>query len=287
MSSVSAIQSNGNIYTDTATKPRQGAADVTVTGGSGASSNVSISGAAREMAKNDPSTQPRFKLADFVAGWFNKDFPQDVMDEARARLDDIKANGELGANGPMMLPLLPENQALLDSFHQEMKSIRDAGFENETPAQSERFNLLMNLSMRLRMVGWEKPMTEVDVQREFDISNYMAKLSANDPAPVPGGDSDTTAEQVIAEMESKAVPSAWHQRWQGEGLTMPEDVVVSRQRSVLLDVAEAAGIGEDEFLAKLRELAGSQKGNALTLAIENFISERYVALAESQKTQAA
>lgn len=287
MSSISAVQSNANTYSNAATKSRQDAGDVTQTNGTSASSNVSISSAAREMAKNDPGEQPRFKLADDFVRWINKDFPQDVMDEAQSKLDDIKANGGLGANGPMMLPLLPENQKLLDSFQQEMKVIDSAGFENATPAQSARFSILMNLSMRLRMVGWEKPMTEADVQRKLDVSFAMAKLSHNDPAPEPGGDSDmNSTRKIIDDMRSGAMPSNRRQRWQKEGLTMPENVTLSPDRSMWLDVAKAAGIGEDELLAKLREQAGRLKGNTLTHAIESFISDRYVALKESQKTQA-
>ena len=64
---------------------------------------------------------------------------------------------------------------------------------------------------------------------------------------------------------------------------MPEDVTLSRDRSMWLDVAEAAGISENEFLAKLREQAGNLERSALTRAIENFISERYVALKESKQ----
>lgn len=70
---------------------------------------------------------------------------------------------------------------------------------------------------------------------------------------------------------------------------MPEDVTLSRNRSMWLDVAEAAGISESEFLAKLREQAGSLKRGALTRAIESFISERYVArnrnISSSQRMQ--
>lgn len=276
MSAISAVQSAGNVYSNTTTEPRQSAGDLAPSGS--ASSVVSISDAAREVARDG-----HLKVADYVAGWFNKDFPQDVIDEAQARHDDIKAHGILGASGPIMLPLLPENQKLLEGFQQEMKDIHAAGFENATPAQSERFNLLLNLSMRLRMVGWEKPMTEADVRREFDISIAMAKISHNDPIPAPSTDSEKSAAQIRAEIESKAVPSNWRQRWQDEGLTMPENVTLSRDRSMWLDVAEAAGISENEFLTKVREQAGSLKYSALTRAIENFISERYVALKESKQ----
>lgn len=287
MSAISTVQSHGNVYTHAATNPRQNADGVASTGGADASSTVSISSAAREAAKNDPGAQSGYKLPDYIAGWFNKDFSQDVLDEARARLDDIKANGEIGAGGPMNLPLLPENQKLMDGFQQEMQSIRSAGWENATPAQSERFNLLLNLSMRLQLVGWKKPMAEADVQRELDVSMVMAKMSANDPVPAPSENSDATTKRDIADMQAGAVPAVWRQRWQKEGLTMPEDVTLSPGLSLWPDMARAAGIGDEEFLAKARDMAGSLKGHALTRAIESFISERYTALVESRQSYAA
>lgn len=288
MVSTSTVQPSSNVYGYTATQPRAKAAHESSTGSAGASSQVSISAAAREAARNEQDT--RFKLPDYIGQWFNKDFPQDVLDEAKARLEDIKANGELGAGGPVMLPLLPENQKLLGSFRQEMKSIKDAGWTNATPAQNERFNLLMNLSARLQMVGWREPMTEADVQRELDISAVMAKLSAQNPAPPPAEDSAVSDEESAAEMQkiiadqrAGAVPSVWRQRWEKEGLEMPEDVVLSPDRSMWLDLAAEAGIGSDEFLSKLRDMAVGLKGNALTHAMERFISERYVALGETQE----
>jgi hypothetical protein len=278
----SAASSYGNVYGSYAAKPRQETA-----GAASAASEVSISNAAREAAKNDQDVHPGYKLPDYIAGWFNKDFPPDVVDEARARLDDIKANGEVGAGGPMNLPLLPENQKLLDSFRQEMNSIRSAGWENATPAQAERLNLLMNLSMRVQLVGWKTPMTEADAQREFDVANLMAKMSANDPVPAPGGNPETNTERDIADMRAGAVPAVWRQRWQKEGLPMPENVTLPPGRSLWLDMAQAAGIGEEEFLSKAREMAASLKGHALTQAIEGFISERYTMLAESRQAQSA
>jgi len=275
MSSIFPVQSSGGIYRNTATKSPQNTADARLTRSTGTGTNVSISDAAREAAKSDRSAQSGIKVPDYIARWFNKDFPPEVMQAAQARLDDIKANGRVGAEGPANLPLLPENQKLLDSFHQEMESIGSAGFQNATPAQSERFNLLMNLSMRLQLAGWEKPMAESDVQREFDISNAMAKLSVNDPLPALGGDSGQVANEAITDMQSGGVPTAWRQRWQKEGLTMPENITPSPDRSMWLDVAQAAGIGKDEFLATLRELAGNLEGHALTHAVESFISERY------------
>lgn len=281
MSTLSAVQSLMNIYGSAATQSRKAAttsqsADASTTAGT----SVTISSAAREAAKNDASATTGFKLPDYVSSWFNKDFPQDVVDEATARLADIKTHGSLGAEGPLNLPLLPENQALSDSFRAEMKSIREAGLENATPEQSARFNLLMNLNMRLQLTGWEKPMTEADVQREFDISNVMGKLSAKDPQPAPPTDEEV--ERMIADTGSGTVPSVWTRRWEQAGLEMPENVETSPDRSMWLDVAEAAGIGADEFMSKLRELSDDNKGSALTRAIESFISERYVAMTEAQ-----
>lgn len=285
---ISAIQSAGNGYGHAATQSRTNAVYGGSTAGASASSQVTISAAAREAARNGPDAG--LKLPDYVAGWFNKDFSQDVLDEAKARLADRRVDGELGAGGPMMLPLLPENQALLDGFRREMKGIRAAGWENATPAQSERVNLLTNMSARLLMVGWQKPMTEADVQREFDISSAMAKLSVNDPVPAPAEDphaiDPNAAEDMrktIADQRAGAVPGAWRQRWEEQGLVMPTKVTLSPERAMWLDLANAAGIGDDEFVSTLRDMAVSLKGNALTRAMETFISERYVALTEAQE----
>jgi len=286
MSLISAVQLSEIVHGKSANKPYTNAGAIASTRDALPGSDVSISSAAIEMAENDQSVSSGLKVPDYMTGWFNKDFPPDVMNAARARLDDIKANGRLGADGPVNLPLLPENQKLLDDFRQEMKNIRSAGLEKATPAQSERFNLLMNLSMRLQLTGWEKPMAEADVQREFDISNAMAKLSLDDPDMTPGNYSGMASSGAISGRTGE-VPDSWRQRWQNEGLVMPENVTVSPVRSMLLDVAQAAGIGEEEFLTKLRELSGDLKGSALTHAIESYISERYVALTESQKDQAA
>lgn len=47
--------------------------------------------------------------------------------------------------------------------------------------------------------------------------------------------------------------------------------------SLWLDLAEKAGIRQDEFMAKARDLAAHLKGNALTQAVERFISDYYLA----------
>lgn len=277
MSSIPAVHSSANIHRALAAQSRPSATGAASSGDSAAGSTVNISAAAREAAKNDDGLQPRIKLPDFIAKWFSKDFPPDVLDEAKVRLDDIKAHGEIGANGPSNLPLLPENQKLLDDFHHEMQGIRAAGLPNATPARSERFNLLMNLSMRLQQTGWEKPMNEADVQRQFDVSNAMAKLSLDDPALAPAVGSAQMPDWSGTAPDPAAVPAAWREHWDQEGLAMPRDVALAPDRSMWLDVAQAAGIGQDEFLAKVRDLAGNLKGNALTRAVESFISGRYLA----------
>lgn len=54
-----------------------------------ASTRVSISGAAREAARSDATAGAQ--LPEFISSWFNKAFPQDVIDEAKARLADTRA----------------------------------------------------------------------------------------------------------------------------------------------------------------------------------------------------
>lgn len=248
---------------------------------------MSISAAAREAARNDAAGRPGLRLSDAVREWFNKDFSPDVLAEAKARLEDIRDNGELGAFGPMNLPLLPENQALLDDFRQEMRELSAGGHARMNEEQSARFNLLMNLGMRLQLVGWEKPMTEADVQHEFDISNAMAKLARDDPSLRPPALPERMPEEFIADTQSGKVPAVWRERWESAGLTMPTETSLSPERSMWLDLAESAGIDADEFMTVLRGMAGDLKGQALTRAMENFISERYLAFKEAQEAAAA
>ncbi len=255
--------------------------------GTTASSQVSISAAAREAARNDAAIRPGLKLSDAVMQWFNKDFSSDILDEAKARLEDIRENGELGAFGPMNLPLLPENQQLLDGFRQEMRELSAGGHANMNEEQSARFNLLMNLGMRLQLVGWEKPMTEADVQREFDVSNAMAKLVHDDPSLKPPTPPERAPEEVVADIQSGKAPAVWRERWSAAGLTMPTEATLLPERSMWLDLAAAAGIDTDEFMTTLRGMAGDLKGQALTRAMESFISERYLAMMETQKAAAA
>lgn len=266
-----------------------GVAGASATGDAG--TQVSISAAAREAAASDAENHAGYKLPDSVMQWFTKDFSPDVLDEAKARLQAIRENGELGANGPAGLPMLPENQALHDSFRAEMKALSANGVANMNEDQSARFNLLMNLDMKLQMSGWQKPLTEADVQREFDVSNAMAKLANDDPSlrpPTSSSDTDDSGnakETVIPPLDR--VAPVWRERWNAEGLTMPTNVELSPDRSMWLTLADAADIGEDEFMTHMRDLAGNLSGHALTSAMESFISERYVAKQEAERAAAA
>lgn len=285
MSLISAVSSQYSGFSAVVGQ-RRSVADSAPAAGATASSQVSISAAAREAAKNDSTPRPGLKLSAAVAQWFNKDFSPEVLTEAKARLEDIRENGELGASGPMNLPLLPENQELLDDFRQEMRELSARGHARMNEEQSARFNLLMNLGMRLQLVGWEKPMTEADVQRELDVSAAMAKLVRDDPGlrpPAPAAPSDKALKETVADFRSGKVPTVWRERWEAAGLTMPTETAVSPGRSMWLDLAGAAGVGTDEFMTALRGMAGDLKGQALTRAMESFISDRYVAFKAAQE----
>lgn len=287
MSVTTMVQSYGQLYGASAAQPRRASVAAEAVADTPASSTVSISAAAREAAKNETASSSGIKLPGSIMQWFNKDFPADVIDEARARLADIQANGELGASGPMNLPLLPENQVLQDSFRQERKELAANGYTNMSEEQSARFNLLLNLDLRLQQTGWKSPMTEADVQREFDISNAMAKLANEDPSLRPPPMADDTSAGDAADLQSGAITSAWRERWEEAGLVMPTAVTITPGHDMWTALGEAAGIGENELLTQLRSLANNLQGSALTRGLENFISERYVAMkAEQEKVPA-
>lgn len=281
MSSISVVQSKTNITTTSETGPNQSVAEATTSTTS--SSKVYISLEAWQASNYDQNVTG-IKAPDYMTQWFNKDFSQDIMDGAKARLTDIKANGSLGSGGPMNLPLLPENQKLMDSFQEEMNSISSAGLKNATPAQSERFNTLTNLSLHLQLVGGIKSMNEADVQREFDVSMAMAKLSIADSSLLPSSNTNTFTQETLPDKSAGTTLKPWLDRWKKEGLTMPEQVNLSTNHSMWVDVANAAGIGQDEFLSKARELSTNLKGRDLTKAIESFISDRYISLTEIKNT---
>lgn len=234
------------------------------TSGATASTTVSLSAAAEQAAKDDVGT--RLKLPD-ASYWMRKDFPDDILAEAKVRLAERQTAPGIG-NGYLPstisnLPLLPENQALLDQFRQEMKEI---GHNNSSPEMNARFNRLLNLSLRVQIDGWKAPMSEADAQRELDIQLAMAVVDAENPT-----------QTVVTGTDALFDPLAgWKLRWQQEGLTMPS-VDATPGDSLWLDLADKAGISQDEFMAEARDLATRLKGNALTQAVELFISDRYLA----------
>lgn len=99
----------------------------------------------------------RLKLPD-TSYWMRRDFPDDIMAEAKSRLAERQAAPGIGdgylPSSISNLPLLPENQALLDQFRQEMKEI---GHNNSDPEQNARFNRLLNLSLRVRSKAGNHP----------------------------------------------------------------------------------------------------------------------------------
>lgn len=249
---------------------------------------VSISDAARQAAKADPggtstataTAAGGYVLPEAVRQIFDKDFSPEVLSEARRRLEAIREKGSLGAEGPLNLPLLPENKALLASFRDEMKSLSAQGVDKMDANQSARFNQLLNLSARLQMLGWKTPMTEADVAREFDIGNAMAKLAAADPSLQPAPPSTDPAQNGpgagVTLPADDAVPEVWQRRWQASGITLPSKLPGQGPGdSLWLSLAKAAGVDENTFLTHLRTLASQLDGHALTEATERYLSERY------------
>lgn len=197
-----------------------------------------------------------------------KDFPDDILAEAKTRLAERQAAPGIGdgylPNSISNLPLLPENQALLDQFRQGDR--KEIGHNNSDPEKSARFNQLLNLNMRVQIEGWKTPMSEADVQRELDIQQAMAVIDAGN-----------TTQNTVTGTDVLTDPLAgWKLRWQQEGLTMPS-VDATPGKSLWLDLAGQAGISQGEFVAKARETGNEPPGNALTQAIEQFISDRYLA----------
>lgn len=228
------------------------------------SSKVSLSEAAIQAAKDDISARQELPN---VSAWIRKEFSEDILAEAKTRLAERQAAPGIGdgylPNGIYNLPLLPENQVLLDQFRKEMKEI---GHDNSDPEKNARFNQLLNLTMRVQIEGWKTPMSEGDVQRELDIQQAMAVIDA-------GNDTQNNETNANAPADPMA---GWKLRWQQEGLTMPS-VDAIPEKPLWLDLADKAGLSQDEFMSTARELATRFKGNALTQAVEQFISDRYLA----------
>lgn len=228
------------------------------------SSSVSISNEAQSRyAAEVQAGESKYKVDPL---FMTKDFPEDIMAEAKARLaEQRQAKGSPGTPLPGavdFLPLLPENQELLAKFKAEMRSLNTSD-----PKQNRRFNELLNLTFTLQRTGWTKPMTEEDVTREINITGAMGLIQSRSPVAIPETSNDLPA-KLPEPLEG------WKRRWQEDGRTMPE-VKLVLGRSFWLDLAAGAGIGEEDFLKSARELAQSFRGEKLTQQIEGLISDRY------------
>lgn len=241
------------------------------------STTVSISNQARQAAASGGIAVPESIRQDVLAE-LNRVFPQDILDEAKARLDANQGISGSSSATPGLgnLPLLPENEALIAQIKSEMHAAHAAnkeGMTNLTP--------YVRLIQAVQSEGWKTPMSMEDAQREVDIAQAMAKLApAASEAPLSEAQQLQKDQAAMAQFEKELageVPDKLKQRWQDSGLSMPESATTTFPKSIWLGLAKAAGIGEDEFLAKARELAGNYSGNSFLQAVESFISERYTA----------
>lgn len=278
-SATSAVRSAAASQGTTSTAETSGTSGTTSTD----STTVSISDAARQAAAGGIAV-PESIRQDALAE-LNRVFPQDILDEAKARLEANQGISGSSSATPGLgnLPLLPENEALIAQIKSEMHAVHAAnkeGMTNLTP--------YVRLINAVQKEGWKAPMSMEDAQREVDISLAMSKLT-----PAAGEEPLSAAEQLqkdktaMAQFEKELageVPDKLKQRWQEAGLSMPETATTTFPQSIWLGLAKAAGIGEDEFLGKARELAGNYKGNSFLQEIEKFISERYVASSGTSTT---
>lgn len=242
-----------------------------------ASTTVNISAEARQAA----ATQGRYAVPESVRqaalAELNKVFPQDILDEAQARLQANKGiSGSSTTPGMGNLPLLPENEALLAQIKSDMHAARSANSEGMT-------NLMpyVRLIQAVQTEGWKTPMTMADAQREVDIASAMDRLTPK-PTAAPLSDAEQLKKDManVAQIQKELageIPDKWKQRWKETDLSMPESATTTFPQSIWLGLAKAAGIGEYEFLNKARELAGNLTGNNFLQAIESFVSERYAA----------
>lgn len=242
------------------------------------STTVSISNEARQAA----ATESRFAVPESVRqaaqAELNRVFPQDILDEAQARLQANQGISGSSSATPGLgnLPLLPENEALLAQIKSEMHAARAAsteGMTNLTP--------YVQLIHAVQTEGWKTPMTMADAQREVDIAAAMDRLTpASNQAPLSEAEQLQKINAAVAQIQQEQageIPDKWKQRWQEANLSMPETATTTFPQSIWLGLAKAAGIGEDEFLAKARELAGNYSGNSFLQTVESFVSERYSA----------
>lgn len=263
----------------------QGTASTTdASGTSGTdSSTVSISKEARQAAAGGiaiPESIRQDALAEL-----NRVFPQDILDEAQARLDANQGISGSSSATPGLgnLPLLPENEALIAQIKSEMHATHAAnkdGMTNLTP--------YVRLINAVQKEGWKAPMSMEDAQREVDISLAMARLTpAASEAPLSAAEQQQKDKATMARFEQELageVPDSLKQRWQEAGLSMPETATTTFPQSIWLGLAKAAGISEDEFLGKARALAANYTGNSFLQEIEKFVSERYTASSGTTQT---
>lgn len=249
------------------------------------STTVSISNEARLAAAGENRIAVPESIRQDALAELNRVFPQDILDEAKARLEANQGISGSSSATPGLgnLPLLPENAAFLAQIKSEMHAARAAnkeGMTNLTP--------YVRLIQAVQSEGWKTPMSMEDAQREVDIAQAMAKLTpAASEAPLSEAQQLQKNQAAMAQFEKELageVPDKLKQRWHEAGLSMPESATTTFPQSIWLGLAKAAGIGEDEFLGKARELAGSYTGNSFLQEIEKFVSERYVASSGASAT---
>lgn len=242
------------------------------------SSTVSISKEARQAAAGGiaiPESIRQDALAEL-----SRVFPQDILDEAQARLDANQGISGSSSATPGLgnLPLLPENEALIAQIKSEMHATHAAnkdGMTNLTP--------YVRLINAVQQEGWKAPMSMEDAQREVDISLAMARLTPATSAAEQQQKDKATMARFEQELAGE-VPDSLKQRWQEAGLSMPESAATTFPQSIWLGLSKAAGISEDEFLGKARELAANYTGNSFLQEIEKFVSERYTASSGTTQT---
>ncbi len=261
----------------------QGTTSTTGTSGTD-STTVSISDAARRAAASAGGIAIPESIRQDALAELNRVFPQDILDEAQARLDANQGiSGSSATPGLGNLPLLPENEALIAQIKSEMHAAQAAnteGMTNLTP--------YVRLINAVQQEGWKAPMSMEDAQREVDISLAMARLKpAASAAPLSAAEQQQQDRAVMARFEQELageVPDSLKQRWQEAGLSMPESATTTFPQSIWLGLAKAAGISENEFLGKARELAANYTGNSFLQEIEKFVSERYTASSGTTQT---
>jgi hypothetical protein len=236
----------------------------------------------QQAARAEEKNSAGYKLPDW---WNRTDFPGDIMAEAEARLAERRAAPDRGdgalPNGVHGLPLLPENEQLLQKIRTEMGELRQ---DLSDPARHRRFNELMNLTIPLMANGWAKPMTENDLVRERDINQAMALIQRRSAPPADYGSQTPAPDDQVRSAELNPL-SGWKRRWEEDGVTMPAIAFKFEPRqSMWLDLAREAGIGAEEFLQTAREFAQSSRGEALTRKVEDFISDRYAALQAARES---